>query len=349
MPSGIFISYRRQDAQMAAGRLADCVKEAFGSASIFRDVETIDPGVDFVEALDRALKECVAMLVVIGPQWLGITDKHGRRRLDDPNDWTRIEVATALKRNIRVVPVVLDGTAMPDDTELPDDLKALSRRQALDLSDKRWRADVERLVDTLARIPGLTRVPPEPAPAPVEPSKPDTLMDQVKAPLDKAARGVKKTFMWIGGVMVALVVLGVLVDESTDSPPAPEPTPEPAPPVKPVIDAPVPAPTPAPRPAPARPDYTDVSGLWYSTTGESYRMSQSGDAIQVAILLGNQQIGQGWGTAGGQGVQLAMQAMMNNIAVQLACDMALDAGGRSMTGTCINTQTGQMAPARIFR
>lgn len=344
MPSGIFISYRRQDAQMAAGRLADCVKEAFGSASIFRDVETIDPGVDFVDALDRALKECVAMLVVIGPQWLGITDKHGRRRLDDPNDWTRIEVATALKRNIRVVPVVLDGTAMPDDADLPDDLKALSRRQALDLSDKRWRADVERLVDTLARIPGLTRVP-EPAPAPVEPSRPDTLMDQVRAPLDKAARGVKKTFMWIGGVMVALVAIGVLVDESTDGPALPEPSL----PVTPVTDEPVPAPTPAPRPAPARPAYTDLSGLWHSTTGESYRMSQSGDAIQVAILLGNQQIGEGWGTAADDGVQLAMQAVSNNVAVQLACDMSLDAGGRSMTGTCINTQTGQMAPARIFR
>jgi hypothetical protein len=339
MPSGIFISYRRQDAQMAAGRLADCVKEAFGSASIFRDVETIDPGVDFVDALDRALKECVAMLVVIGPQWLGITDKHGRRRLDDTNDWTRIEVATALKRNIRVVPVVLDGTAMPDDTELPDDLKALSRRQALDLSDKRWRADVDRLVDTLARIPGLQRVPP--GPDIPEPPKPGPLPER-EGTLERATRGVKKTLMWIGGVMVALVVIGVMVDESTDDPFVPEP-------VLPVTPAATnPAPAPAPRPV-APIAANDVSGLWHSTTGESYRMAQQGAQVQVAILLGNQQIGQGWGTAGSQGVQLAMQAVMNNIPVELACEMALDAGGRSMTGTCINTQTGQMAPARIFR
>lgn len=349
MPSGIFISYRRQDSQMAAGRLADYIKEAFGSASIFRDVETIDPGVDFVDALDRALRECVVMLVVIGPQWIGITDKNGQRRLDNPHDWTRVEVATALQRNIRVIPVVLDGTTMPDEPELPDDLKPLARRQAQDLSDKRWHSDIEHLVDTMARIPGLQRVPTPAAAAATAPAKNETLLEQVKSPLDKAARGVKKTLMIIGGIMVALVAIGLMVDDSSDGGTTASNSGGTSSPAQPAVAERDPAPVPAPPPAAAAPTVTDYTGLWRSTTGESYHLRQSGTRLDVAILLGNQQIGQGWGTAQNDRVQLAMQAVMNNIQVQMACEMALDPGGRSLTGACVNTQTGQTSMARIFR
>ena len=102
--SGIFISYRRNDSQGSTGRLADALKARFSESEIFRDVDDIEDGVDFVETIDRALASCVALLAVIGPRWISIIDNKGRRRLDDPNDVTRTEIAAALKRNVQPAP-----------------------------------------------------------------------------------------------------------------------------------------------------------------------------------------------------------------------------------------------------
>lgn len=154
---GIFISYRRMDSQSAAGRLADHLNEDLREVSIFRDVETIEPGVDFVEAIEKALASCAAMLVVIGPRWVNATDPAGKRRLDDPNDYTRLEVGTALKRNVRVIPVLVEGAVMPAADELPEDLKPLARRNAIELTDSRWSQDVQRLVASLERALGMGR------------------------------------------------------------------------------------------------------------------------------------------------------------------------------------------------
>jgi TIR domain len=99
----IFISYRRQDSQSAAGRLADNLKDHFGTAQIFRDIETIEPGSDFTESLIAALNSCAVLIAIIGPRWLSATDKKGQRRLDDPKDLTRQEIEIALSRNIRVM------------------------------------------------------------------------------------------------------------------------------------------------------------------------------------------------------------------------------------------------------
>ncbi len=165
--AGIFISYRRQDSQSAAGRLGDELKERLPEAAIFRDVETIEPGVDFVEAINRALNSCNALLAVIGPRWLTLTDQDGRRRLDDPNDYTRLEVGTALKREgVRVIPVLVEGASMPSSDELPEELKALGRRNAIELTDKRWKYDVGELETTLRQLLGL------PAPASMRTSSP---------------------------------------------------------------------------------------------------------------------------------------------------------------------------------
>jgi len=154
--NGIFISYRRQDSQSASGRLADSLKEQLPEAAIFRDVETIEAGVDFVDAINTALESCGVLLAVMGPRWISIQDDAGRRRLDDPNDYTRLELATALKRaDVRVIPVLVDGATMPDSEALPADLKSLARRNALELTDKRWDYDVAQLVATLRRALGL--------------------------------------------------------------------------------------------------------------------------------------------------------------------------------------------------
>jgi len=167
MAAGIFISYRRDESRHAAGRLADDLGQIFGTDHIFRDIEGIELGVEFAKSLEKALAACSVMLVLIGPQWLDMPDrKHGGRRLDQADDWIRQEVATALRRDVRVVPVLLEGATLPDASELPADIRSLVGRQAMELSDVRWRGDLQRLVDALAKLPGfeVDRKVPPPAP-----------------------------------------------------------------------------------------------------------------------------------------------------------------------------------------
>ncbi|MCB1858334.1 MAG: TIR domain-containing protein [Gammaproteobacteria bacterium] len=149
---GIFISYRREDSAGYAGRLYDRLAGHFGSENVFMDVEGIEPGVDFVHAIEKAVTTCRVLIVLIGDRWLSLADGSGRRRLDDPNDFIRIETSTALRRNIRVVPVLLEGTSMPRIDELPDDLEGLSRRQAITVSHKQWEVTTGELIVALDRI-----------------------------------------------------------------------------------------------------------------------------------------------------------------------------------------------------
>lgn len=139
MQHGIFISYRREDAAGYAGRLYDRLAGHFGAERVFMDVEGIEPGADFVEAIERAVGSCEALIVIIGDEWLS-AESAGRRRLDDPADFVRIETATALARGIRVVPVLVEGAVMPRADQLPADLAPLTRRQAVELSHKQWDA-----------------------------------------------------------------------------------------------------------------------------------------------------------------------------------------------------------------
>ena len=160
---GIFISYRRQDSQSAAGRLADDLKKNLAGVSVFRDVETIQPGMDFVDVINHALQSCGVLLAVIGPRWLTSVDSAGQRRLDNPDDFTRLEIATALKRgDVRVIPVLVEGAQMPEPSDLPEDLRALARRNALELTDNRWNFDVSRLVATVRQALDVPDPPPEP-------------------------------------------------------------------------------------------------------------------------------------------------------------------------------------------
>ncbi|ABB31433.1 PASTA domain containing protein [Geobacter metallireducens RCH3] len=149
---GIFISYRREESAGHAGRVYDRLRERFGRDRVFMDVSAIEPGVDFVEAIDRAVGSCAVLLVIIGRRWIDCTDAAGRRRLDDPRDFIRLEVGTALRRNIRVVPVLVQDAAMPGEADLPDDLKLLARRNAIEINDTHWDSDLAQLVDTLGRV-----------------------------------------------------------------------------------------------------------------------------------------------------------------------------------------------------
>lgn len=146
--SAIFLSYRRDDSAGFAGRLADALEAAFGAGSVFRDVDDIRPGEDFVQAIASHLREVGAVLVMIGPRWLA-AGADGRPRLDDPGDFVRREIEAALASGKPVVPLLVGGASMPTSAELPAGLAGLSLRQAVVLSDGNWRGDVDRLVASL--------------------------------------------------------------------------------------------------------------------------------------------------------------------------------------------------------
>ena len=149
---GMFISYRREESAGYTGRIADRFTEHFGKDRVFRDIDSIEPGLDFAEAIERAIGSSGVMLAVIGKNWLTATDAAGRKRLQDPHDYVRMEIAAALQRNMRVIPVLVQGASMPGTDELPEDLAPLTRRNAFELHDSSWGDDVGRLISALERV-----------------------------------------------------------------------------------------------------------------------------------------------------------------------------------------------------
>ena len=148
----IFISYRREETAYAAGWLYDRLGDHYGGGQVFKDVDSIELGDDFVEVITRAVGFCDVLLALIGDQWLAITNEQGGRRLDDPDDFVRLEIEAALARNVRVIPILVDGARMPDAKELPDSLARLARRQALELSPARFDFDTGRLLKVLDNV-----------------------------------------------------------------------------------------------------------------------------------------------------------------------------------------------------
>ena len=148
-PGRIFISYRREDTAYPAGWLYDRLASRYGDGKIFKDVDSIELGDDFVEVITNAVGNCDVLLALVGDEWLTITDADGRRRLDDPNDFVRLEIEAALTRNVRVIPILVDGSRMPHAEEVPASLAGLVRRQALELSPNRFDSDTGRLLKVL--------------------------------------------------------------------------------------------------------------------------------------------------------------------------------------------------------
>jgi hypothetical protein len=140
---GIFINYRRDDSRGLAGRLSDHLRRTFGADAVFMDVDAMKPGFDFVKQLDTQVAQCDVVLAIIGANWFNAHDDKGQRRLDSSRDYVRIELAAALTRDIPVIPVLLDGAMLPPEDELPDDLKSLARRHALELRYTRFNSDAE--------------------------------------------------------------------------------------------------------------------------------------------------------------------------------------------------------------
>ncbi len=156
MSGRIFISYRRQDSAGYAGRLFDRLSNRFEQANIFMDIDTIELGVDFVQKIQEAVGDCDVLLAVIGPSWLNVTNMDGQPRLSDPNDFVRVEVLTALQRNIRVIPILVQGAQMPNERELPAELTALARRNGMGIEHASFDSDVNLLITKLEKILGTS-------------------------------------------------------------------------------------------------------------------------------------------------------------------------------------------------
>jgi len=227
--NGIFISYRRDDAPGYAGRLYDRLAAHFGIERVFMDVQGIEPGVDFFEAIERALGSCEILIVLIGKDWLA-TDSAGRRRLDDPADFVRLETVTALSRGIRVVPVLVEGAQMPRADQLPTDLLPLARRQAVELSHKQWDATGADLIRTLEKILDRDRARASDAPPATRPLA-ELQAGQSEMRLEATPGGAGRAIglrWWLGAALllasaVALYLTHPWRQDVKPAPPAPNP------------------------------------------------------------------------------------------------------------------------------
>jgi hypothetical protein len=161
--AGIFLSYRREDAGGHAGRLYDKLADRFGSELVFRDIDTLRPGSVFVEYIDASIANADVVIAMIGRDWLSATDAEGHRRLADPNDYVRFEIETALRRNVRVIPVLVRNAVMPRADELPDELSPLAQRHAFELPDQHWPFATDALLAAIEDIaPALAKPSPGP-------------------------------------------------------------------------------------------------------------------------------------------------------------------------------------------
>jgi hypothetical protein len=211
--SRIFMSYRRDETDFPASWLYDRLAAHFGHDKIFKDVDSIVPGDDFGEVIARAVGSCDVLLALIGEYWVSITDSDGKPRLNDPDDFVRLEIEAALQRGVRVIPILVGDAAMPRADQLPETLRKLARRQALELSPQRFEADVRRLLRVLERTLA-EQAAEQPPPADVAP----TSDVREKAPLaagePPAAVGVREV-----PAAVEPVQLGP-VERAASAPPA---------------------------------------------------------------------------------------------------------------------------------
>ncbi len=149
MATNIFISYRKDDSKWNTQILYDRLTQFFPAKSLFKDFNTIKAGENYRNSIDNALEKCHVLLVVMGKDWLNITDTDKRRRLENPEDLVRIEIASALKRNIRVIPVLFDNIDMPASSSLPEDLQPLTLRQCISVSETNFDYDIRHLAEAI--------------------------------------------------------------------------------------------------------------------------------------------------------------------------------------------------------
>jgi hypothetical protein len=219
----IFISYRRDDSEGEAGRLYDDLVRTYGNSAVFMDVAGIAPGLDFRKAIDDNVAGCGVFLAVIGPQWATIADAEGHRRLDEVNDFVRLEVASALARNIAVIPVLVHDARMPHPDQLPDTMKDLAYRNSVEISHARWNSDVQLLIDALKQYITTT---PATETQPVHAAVPVQLPPPVSTETPSAPAAAKSSMPLIAaGALVFVLLLFAIIGYFVTRP---KPQPQPA-------------------------------------------------------------------------------------------------------------------------
>lgn len=165
---GVFISYRREDTGPYARLLKIKLSERFPDTQVFMDLDSIEAGLDFAEVIESAVHSCAVLVALIGRDWLTLTDEDGHRRLDNPDDYVRFEIRTALGRRVRVIPVLVDGAKAPRQHQLSADLCKLARLNALEMSYGRYEYDETRLIAVIQRVlaPGTGGLQAKPGPVP---------------------------------------------------------------------------------------------------------------------------------------------------------------------------------------
>jgi len=218
----IFISYRRGDTEGHAGRLYDDLVKYFGKDKVFMDVAGIEPGRDFRHVIDEQVTSCGVLLAIIGKDWINAKDGNGQLRLDNPSDFVRLETATALKRDIPVIPVLVHGAAMPLVEQLPADLADLCYRNAVELTHARWDSDVEILANALRPYISKNEGLATQASLPVDESAGKILASEKPAASDQAkSRAVEPTKSaslsrgaWLLISLLPLVAIGAYIFKS---------------------------------------------------------------------------------------------------------------------------------------
>ena len=268
----IFVSYRREDAPSAAGRLCDRLQERFGKGNVFIDIDTIQPGDDFAEIIQRTLAQCDFLIAVIGRRWLTVANDQGTPRLSDERDFVRLEIETALQRNVRTIPVLVEHATMPREQDLPPSLHPLARRQAVELTNARWSHDVSRLENGIARAAftaatePTASMPASSAPhgsAPVVDAEPPSDAGSERPP-DAAPRGSTRVQVAVAASVIVTVALFAMIMWQTAPPGTPGPAsgsrpPEEAVPPKGVESQPANEASPCGGPDPAAADLTECA------------------------------------------------------------------------------------------
>lgn len=326
----IFVSYRVQDSSADTGRLVDSLKQVFYDDQIFIDIEKLEPGVDFRVALAKSLESCDVLFAVIGPAWIG-TDKNGNPRIKQNEDWVRIELETALKRDIRVIPVLVRGASLPAEENLPESLYPLLNRQTYEISNKRWGYDTEQLINFLKKIGFQTK--------------------KEEIPLPPKSEGISKGLIY-GLIGLAVLVIGALLFEATrsnknvnpqnigdntnvkiDEPKIRETTTPENPPITIVKDVET---VKEEKPTVVT---ANVSGAWYDATNQYVMyVNQSGNTLELrSINSAGVTTGEGVGTVDGKNINFKVQ--LYNVGV-VSGSATMPGDDRVLNGKFIITNNG---------
>lgn len=329
----IFINYRVHDTAGETGRLVDRLKQRFSNDQIFMDIDKIEPGLDFTKAISKSLESCDIMLAIIGPHWLGINTADNTSRIKNPNDWVKTEISTALQRDIRVVPVLVDGGQLPGTDELPAELQPLLLRQTFEISNKRWDYDTEQLINMLIKF----GVVPKPSPVPIVNGSNKTWW--------------KKNSWWIYMLIGMIITVSILVNvadekNNANSFPSNDDNSNVQRPVDPnqgsaqqniVNDPPT-----------ANTANVDADGNWTETDNGvvyTYDIIQNGNNLSIEVYMGNQLMGSGYGYNNSGDIEL----YLNLNGINTIAKGRISNDGRTIPGNYTIQATGQVGQFLLKR